>query len=230
MKKATLSQKPGVVHKQKLLILLAIFTSFLLVLFARVFYIQFVQAPALRAQIYEQQTRDRLISPNRGRILDRNGVAMAETETVASVSVVHNQIQDAEGVSRILAEKLGLDYETVLAKVNKRVALNRIQTKAEKPVADGIRALNLPGVKVDEDTKRFYPFSTLAAQVIGFAGKDNQGIIGLEAKYNSYLEGASGKILTQTDIKGREVFGGQEVRVEPTPGHTVMCHKFVWRA
>ncbi|MDD3569862.1 MAG: penicillin-binding transpeptidase domain-containing protein [Lachnospiraceae bacterium] len=166
---------------------------------------------------YEQQTRDRLITPKRGDILDRNGVGIAVTQSVNAVSVIHAQVHDEEETARFLSEKLGLDYNKVLEKVSQRVALVRIKTKVDKDLAQEIRDANMPGVVVDEDVKRIYPYSSLAAQVIGFVGKDNQGIIGLEAKYDEYLEGESGKILTLTDSKGVEI-GEYQERIEPVNG------------
>lgn len=166
---------------------------------------------------YEQQTRDRLITPNRGSILDRNGVGIAMTETVNAVSVIHAQIKDEEKTAKFLAEQLDLDYKDVLEKVKQRVALVRIKTKVDKEKAMEIRKADLPGIVVDEDVKRVYPYSELAAQVIGFVGKDNQGIIGLEAKYDKYLEGKPGKILTLTDSRGLEVKSEQE-RLSPENG------------
>ncbi len=214
--------RPGILEKKKLIFLLAIFEAALLLLVIRVAYIQTVEGDMLKAKAYEQQTRDRLIAPNRGSILDRNMVGIAKTETVSSVSVIYNQMKDREAVAKELSNILELDYNTVLEKVNKRVALQRIKTKVPKETADRIRQMNMPGVVVDEDIKRIYPFSTLAAQVIGFVGKDNQGIIGLEAKYDNILKGESGKILTETDVKGKEVPGGQSYRVDPVPGNQLV--------
>ena len=210
-------EKPTIIIKKKLLFFLFMAQIGIIILLFRVFYIQVFQADKLQGLAYEQQTRDRLITPKRGSILDRNQVGIAVTETVNAVSVIHAQIKDEEGTAKYLSEKLELDYDTVLKKVQQRVALVRIKTKVDKDIAMEIRKANLPGVVVDEDVKRLYPYSNLAAQIIGFVGKDNQGIIGLEAKYDQYLEGKAGKILTQTDSRGLEVGGGQE-RIEPTPG------------
>lgn len=209
--------KPTIIIKKKLLFFLFMAQIGVIILLFRVFYIQVFQADKLQGLAYEQQTRDRLITPKRGSILDRNQVGIAVTETVNAVSVIHAQIKDEEGTSKYLSEKLELNYDTVLKKVQQRVALVRIKTKVDKDIAMEIRKANLPGVVVDEDVKRVYPYSNLAAQIVGFVGKDNQGIIGLEAKYDKYLEGKAGKILTQTDSRGLEVGEGQE-RIEPTPG------------
>ena len=215
--------RPAIYVKKKLLFLLVVLELVGLLLFGRVAYLQFFRAEELQARAYEQQTRDRLITPNRGGIYDRNMVGIAKTESVASVSVIHNQVKDKEMTARVLANVLELDYADTLEKVNKRVALQRIKTKVDKETSDRIRSFNLPGVMVDEDVKRIYPFSNLAAQVIGFVGRDNQGIIGLEAKYDSYLKGESGKILTETDVRGRRTPGAPEIRVRPMQGdHLVL--------
>ncbi len=170
---------------------------------------------------YEQQTRDRLIMPKRGSILDRNGVGVALTETVNAVSVIPVQVKEKEKTATYLAEKLDLDYETVLKKVQENVALVRIKTKVDSTLAAEIRKAEIPGVMVDEDVKRVYPFSEMAAQVIGFVGKDNQGILGLEAKYDTMLEGKQGKILTLTDSRGNEVDSQQE-RIPPEDGKNLV--------
>ncbi|MDR2649124.1 MAG: PASTA domain-containing protein [Clostridiales bacterium] len=214
--------KPSIDIKKKIVFILAVLELALIVLAGRVFYIQAFKGDELQKMAYEQQTRDRLITPERGEILDRNMVGLAVSETVASVSVIHSQIKDEEEVAKVLSERLQLDYNTVLQKVSKKVALERIKTKVKKEEADAIRAINLPGVVVDEDIKRVYPYSTLASQVLGFVGKDNQGIIGLEAKYEQYLKGAPGKILTETDVRGRELPQGRSYRQPPVPGYNLV--------
>lgn len=210
--------KPSITAKKKLLFFLFAFEILISALVIRVFYIQSFDAEFLQTKAYEQQTRDRLITPNRGSIYDRNMIGIAVTETVASVSVIRAQITEPEKVASVLAEKLDLEYEEVFKKVSKRVALERIKTKVDKATADEIRDLNLAGVVVDDDIKRVYPYCSLAAQIIGFVGRDNQGIIGLEAKYDKYLKGENGKILTETDARGVEVKGGIVRRTDPVPG------------
>lgn len=214
--------KPTIKVKKKLLFFLFMCEVLLFALIFRVFHIQFFEADFFQGKAYEQQTRDRLISPKRGSIYDRNMIGIAETQTVASISVIHAQVKDEEKVAKILSEKLEMDYDAVLKKVQKRVALERIKTKVDKELADEIRGLNLEGVAVDEDIKRVYPYSTLASQVVGFVGKDNQGIIGLEAKYEEYLKGKQGKILTETDAKGVELKNSEQNRIEPTPGYNLV--------
>jgi stage V sporulation protein D (sporulation-specific penicillin-binding protein) len=163
--------------------------------------------------------RERTIKAKRGNMLDRNGVTIAQNKPVNTISVIFSQIKDAEGVAKILAEKLELNYEDVLKKVKKRVALTVIKTNVERDLADEIRACNLPGVMIDEDYRRWYPYGTLASQVIGFTGADNQGIIGLEVSYEEYLKGTAGQILTVTDARGIELENIAENRIEPIDGN-----------
>lgn len=215
-------KKAGISAKKRLVFMLICFQVLLVLLGIRIFYLQYFKADYYQKLAFEQQTRDRLIAPQRGDILDRNGVALATTKSAASVSVIHAQIQNEEDVARQLAEILELDYNTVLEKVQKKVALTRIKTKVDAETAKKIENLQLKGVKVDEDIQRIYPFKSLASQVIGFVGKDNQGIIGLESKYEDYLKGEQGKIMTQTDGRGREIVNGDRIRVEPVPGASLV--------
>lgn len=211
--------RPTVKIKRKLLFFLFTFTIGIIGLMFRIAYLQIAQGGYLQELAYEQHTRDRLISPQRGTIYDRNGIELAKSATVTTIGVIHAQIEDSNQVAQILSEKLNLDYQMVKKKVEKVVALERIQSKVDKKVADEIRKLNLPGVKIDEDSKRYYPYSNLAAHVIGFVGKDNQGIIGLEVKYDEYLKGIPGKILTETDGRGRKLDDSPEKRIEPIQGN-----------
>mgnify|MGYP005786527681 FL=1 len=214
-------EKPSIFMKKKLLFVLFSIQLFVLVLIGRVIYIQTVKADELQKMAYEQQTRDRLISPDRGSILDRNGTGIAVTETVNAISVIPAQIKDKDYVSKYLSEVLGMDYDEVFEKVNQKVALVRIKTKVDSEIAMEIRKKDIEGIVVDEDVKRIYPYSNIASQVIGFVGKDNQGIIGLEAKYDEYLKGTEGKILTLTDSKGLEVDSTQE-RIPPVDGYNLV--------
>ena len=207
--------------KKRLLIFLLLSSIGWLILFSRVVYIQVILGEDLQSKAYEQQTRDRLIAPQRGSILDRNGVGLAMTETVNTISVIPVQIKQKEETAKYLAEVLELDYDTVLEKVKQNVALVRIKNKVEKELAMEIRKKEIPGVVIDEDIKRVYPYSSLASQVLGFVGKDNQGIIGLESKYNEYLEGKAGKILTLTDSRGLTVDNAQE-RIPPENGKNLI--------
>lgn len=207
--------------KKRLLLFLFLSSIGWLILFGRVVYIQVILGEDLQSKAYEQQTRDRLIAPQRGSILDRNGVGLAMTETVNSISVIPVQVKQKEETAKYLAEVLELDYDTVLEKVKQNVALVRIKNKVDKELAMEIRKKEIPGVVIDEDIKRVYPYSSLASQVLGFVGKDNQGIIGLESKYNEYLEGKAGKILTLTDSRGLTVDNAQE-RIPPENGKSLI--------
>lgn len=213
--------KPTIGAKKRLLLFLfcAMFGYFLLI--GRLVFIEFFRAEEWQELAYEQQTRDRLITPKRGAILDRNGEGIALTETVNAVSVIPVQVQEQEKTAQFLADTLELDYADVLEKIQQKVALVRIQTKVDTETARIIRQAELPGVEVDEDVRRVYPYSEMAAQVIGFVGKDNQGIIGLEAKYDELLEGEQGKILTLTDSRGNEVDSEQE-RIAPVDGKNLV--------
>ncbi len=186
-------------------------------LVGRLIYIELFKSGFLQPLAYEQQTRDRLIAPVRGSVLDRNGVGLAVTKSVCTVSAVPVQVIDKESTAEYLSGALELKYDEVLKKLNENVALVRIKSKVDVEKAQEIRAKNLPGINIDEDVERVYPFKNLAAQVIGFVGSDNQGIIGLEAKYDSYLKGESGKILTVTDSRGVKI-SDEQIRVSPVDG------------
>lgn len=207
--------------RKRLYIMLVIFSVCLVGLSIRVGYIMLTKADEYQQMAYEQQTRDRLITPKRGSILDRNGVGMAVTESVSSVSVIHAQVTDKEGTAEALSSILDMDYNKVLDYINENVALKRIKTKVPNDLAEQIRSLDMDGVMIDEDVERTYPYCSMAAQVIGFVGKDNQGIIGLESKYEDYLKGETGKILTLTDSKGRRVSDSEE-RVAPIDGYDLV--------
>lgn len=176
-----------------------------------------------RSQHYSQMAedlhqRERTIKAARGRILDRNGTVIATNRTVCTVSVIHNQITDPDQVVTALSEALGLEAEDVRKKVEKYSAREIVAVNVDKKLGDEIRSRHLDGVKVDEDYKRYYPYGSLASKVLGFTGGDNQGIIGLEVKYESYLKGTNGLILTQADAAGVEIENAFEDRVEPVPG------------
>ena len=209
---------------KKLLFLLFVFIFSLFMIFIRLIYIQIFDAEFLRSEAYEQQTRDRLITPTRGNILDRNLNLLATTTAVSSISVINAQVEDANLVATKLSQILELDFDAVLEKVEKRVALNRIKPRVPLEVAETIRSLELAGVVIDEDVQRIYLKDTLAAQVIGFVGGDNQGIIGLEAKYDEFLKGAPGRILTETDARGRETADSERFRIAPVDGNHLVTN------
>lgn len=166
----------------------------------------------------ELHQRERKIKAKRGRILDRNGIVLAANEVVCTVSVIHSQIEDEEKVIKVLAGELDIDVEEVTKKVKKVSSMEYIKTNVEKEIGDEIRKYNLAGVKVDEDYKRVYPYDELASKVLGFTGADNQGILGLEAKYDTYLAGTNGQILTLSDAGGIEIKGSREDRILPVDG------------
>ena len=179
------------------------------------------------AEYYQQLAKDlhereRSIKAARGRILDRNGVVLADNNTVCTISVIHSQIEDPEAVIRMLTEELGLSEETVRKRVEKVSSIERIRSNVDKETGDAIREYGYAGVKVDEDFKRYYPYDELASKVLGFTGGDNQGIIGLEVRYDEYLEGIPGTILTLTDARGIEIENAKEERVEPTAGNDLV--------
>lgn len=208
--------------QQKALVAGSACVVILFLLTIRVFYIQVFMSDFLQEKAFQQQTRDRLIKAVRGDIVDRNLEILASTETVVSISVINAQIKNMELVVKTLSDKLNLSYDYVLKKAEKEVALERIATKVSKEIGDEIRQLKIDGIVIDEDVKRVYPYNNLASQVIGFVGKDNQGIIGLEAKYDKYLKGEQGKILSETDGKGNKMPGGNEYRIEPTKGYNLV--------
>ena len=167
----------------------------------------------------ELHERERDIKAARGEILDAKGKVLAANKTVCTVSVIHSQIKEPEKVIRMLEKELGLSYETAKKRVETVSAIERVKTNVEKSVGDKIRSYGLEGVKVDEDFKRDYPYEELASKVLGFTGGDNQGIIGLEVKYEDVLQGINGKILTTTDARGVELSELGEYRAEPVPGY-----------
>jgi len=208
--------------RKKAFIVMIAFQCIFAIFAVRVLYIQIIRGEELQALAFEQQTRDREIRPNRGSIYDRNMVSLATTETVASVSVIYAQMQDIPATARTLAQFLDLDEAATLEKISQRVALVRVAQKVDKEIADNLRMLNIPGVVIDEDIRRVYPFGSLASHIIGFVGRDNQGIIGLEAKYDEYLMGQPGRILTETDVRGRQIGDGRVYRIAPTDGYDLV--------
>ena len=163
--------------------------------------------------------RERDIKAARGKIIDATGTVLASNQSVCTISVIHSQIEEPEAVIALLVKELGLSEETVRKRVEKVSSIERVKTNVAKETGDRIREAGLAGVKVDEDYKRYYPYETLASKVIGFTGGDNQGILGLEVKYDEYLQGTNGKILTLTDARGIEIENAGESRLEPVNGY-----------
>jgi stage V sporulation protein D (sporulation-specific penicillin-binding protein) len=202
-----------------------IWIMFLAVFFVSVFLVgRLVYLMVFCSEYYGQKAedlheRERDIKAARGRIIDATGTVLATNKSVCTISVIHSQITDREAVIDALTKELGLSEETVRKRVEKVSSIERIKTNVDKETGDRIRAYHLDGVKVDEDYKRYYPYHTLASRVLGFTGADNQGIIGLEVEYDSYMQGTNGKILTLTDARGIEIENAGETRLEPVNGY-----------
>lgn len=199
--------------------LCAVFITFGLI--GRLIYLMIFDAAYYQELAEDLHEREREIKAARGEIVDRNGVVLATNETVCTISVIHSQIENEEEVIRILASELELDEDDIRKKVEKVSSMEKIKTNVPKDIGDRIREYDLAGVKVDEDYKRYYPYNELASKVLGFTGGDNQGIIGLEVKYEEYLKGTNGTILTVTDARGIELDGVAEDRIEPVAGQTL---------
>lgn len=206
-------------HKKKIVLSFFVLLIMLLGLTGRLIYVMIFQSQYYSQKALELHERERSIKAARGRILDKNGTVIADNKVVCTISVIHSQIENPEEVASVLSKELEMDYETVLKKVQKYSSMERIKSNVDKSVGDEIRQCNLSGVKVDEDYKRFYPYSSLASKVLGFTGGDNQGILGLEVKYDEQLQGANGTILTLTDAKGLELDYTGESRIEPIAGN-----------
>lgn len=208
-------------NKKKILIVFLAATVMILGLIGRLCYLMILDAEYYQKKAVDLHEREREIKAARGEIVDRNGKVLATNKTVCTVSVIHSQIEDPEAVIRALSSTLELEESEVRKKVEKVSSMERIKTNVEKETGDKIREMNLAGVKVDEDFKRYYPYEELASKVLGFTGGDNQGIIGLEVKYEDYLKGENGKILSTTDARGVELEGIAEDRIEPSAGNTL---------
>ena len=193
----------------------------MLALIGRLVYLMVFDAEYYQKKAESLHEREREIKAARGEIVDRNGTVLATNKTVCTISVIHNQIEDPELVIQTLMKELELDEETVRKRVEKVSSMEKVKTNVAKEVGDRIRNYNLSGVKVDEDFKRYYPYDEIASKVLGFTGGDNQGIIGLEVKYEEYLKGINGTILTVTDARGIELEGIAEDRIEPVAGNTL---------
>lgn len=205
-------------HRKKIWLLFVLCIGSLLFLAGRLFYIMIFQSEYYYEKATELHEREREIKAERGRILDRTGRVLADNKTVCTISVIHNQIKEPEKAIEVLSEILEIDQESIRKKVEKISSIERIKTNVEKEKGDQIRACEIEGIKVDEDYKRYYPYDDLASHVLGFTGGENQGIIGLEVKYEAVLQGKSGKILTVTDARGVELEELGERREEPKAG------------
>lgn len=208
-------------NKRKILIVFLCACSVILLLIGRLVYLMIFDAEYYQKKAEALHEREREIKAARGEIVDATGEVLATNKTVCTISVIHNQIKDSERVIRVLSEELSLSESDVRKRVEKVSSMERIRTNVPKETGDKIREYELDGVKVDEDFKRYYPHGELASKVLGFTGGDNQGIIGLEVKYEEYLKGKNGTILTTTDARGMELDGIAEDRLEAIPGETL---------
>ena len=206
-------------HRKKIMVMFTAVFLALLFLMGRLVYLMVFCSEYYGQKAQNLHERERDIKASRGKILDANGMVLATNKSVCTISVIHSQIEDEEAVVKALVKELGLSEEAVRKRVEKVSSIERVKTNVPKETGDKIRAYKLAGIKVDEDYKRYYPYDTLASKVLGFTGGDNQGIVGLEVKYDSYLQGTNGKILTLTDARGIEIENAGETRLEPVNGY-----------
>lgn len=208
-------------HRKKVFFVYLICILMLIGLVGRLVYLMIYKGAYYQEKAVELHERERDIKAARGKILDRNGVVLADNVTVCTISVIHSQIQDPEKVISILSKELEMDEAKVRKRVEKYSSIEKIKSNVDKETGDRIRSYDLAGVKVDEDYKRYYPFNELASKALGFTGGDNQGIIGLEVEYDSVLTGTNGQIRTLTDARGIELDGYSERRIEPVDGYNL---------
>lgn len=206
-------------NRQKTMIMFLVVLFIMMFLVGRLVYLMVFCSEYYGQKAEDLHERERDIKAARGKIIDATGTVLAANKTVCTISVIHSQIEDSEQVIAVLTKELGLSEETVRARVEKVSSIERVKSNVDKETGERIREYGLPGVKVDEDYKRYYPYDTLASKVLGFTGGDNQGIIGLEVKYDEYLQGSNGKILTLTDAKGVEIENAGESRLDPIDGN-----------
>ena len=209
-------------HKKKILVVFLAAFILILYLIGRLVYLMVFDAEYYQQKAEDLHERERDIKAARGEIIDRNGTVLATNRTVCTISVIHSQIKEPEKVIDVLTEELGLERDQVKKRVEKNSSIERIKTNVDKQTGDKIREYDLTGVKVDEDYKRNYPYGNLASKVLGFTGSDNQGIVGLEVKYESILKGTDGQILTMTDARGVELSDTGEGRKEPVSGKNLI--------
>ena len=209
-------------HKKKIWVVFVCCILMMSGLIGRLVYLMCFRSDHYYEKAKDLHERERDIKAARGKILDAKGNVLASNRTVCTISVIHSQIKEPEKVIALLTQKLKMDEATVRKRVEKVSSIERVKTNVEKSVGDEIRESNLAGVKVDEDYKRYYPYGSLASKVIGFTGGDNQGIIGLEVKYEDILKGEPGKILTTTDARGVEIDKLGETRQDPEEGKSLI--------
>ena len=209
-------------HRKKIVAVFALCMAAMLFLIGRLGYLMLLRADYYSEKAQDLHERERSIKAARGKILDCNGKVLADNKTVCTISVIHSQIKEPEKVIDVLTEELGLERDQVKKRVEKNSSIERIKTNVDKQTGDKIREYDLAGVKVDEDYKRNFPYGNLASKVLGFTGSDNQGIVGLEVKYESILKGTDGQILTMTDARGVELSDTGEGRKEPVSGKNLI--------
>lgn len=205
-------------RKKVMIVFVAVF-FIMMFLIGRLVYLMIFCSEYYGNKAENLHERERDIKAARGKLLDANGTVLATNKSVCTISVIHNQMEEPEKVIAMLVKELGISEETARKRVEKVSSIERVKTNVAKETGDAIRAYGLSGVKVDEDYKRYYPYGTLASKVLGFTGADNQGILGLEVKYDEYLQGTNGKILTLTDARGIEIENAGESRLEPVNGY-----------
>ncbi|WP_394522480.1 peptidoglycan D,D-transpeptidase FtsI family protein [Lacrimispora sp. JR3] len=205
-------------HREKIALLFFLLFLAMTGLMGRLIFLMIFRSEHYSAMAEDLHERERTIKAARGNIVDANGTVIATNRTVCTISVIHNQIKQPDEVVAVLSKELGISEDEVRKKVKKYSSREIIKTNVDKALGDQIRTYHLAGVKVDEDYKRYYPYDTLASKVLGFTGGDNQGIIGLEVKYEQYLKGTNGKILTMSDAAGIEIENAAEDRIEPVAG------------
>ena len=210
------------INRKKIVVATFLFVLILLGLVGRLIYFMVFQSEYYSKKAEDLHVRERYVKAKRGKILDRNGVVLADNITVCNISVIHNQIKEKEKVIEVLCKELNLSKEYVEKRVNKVSSIEKIKSNVSKKTGDKIRSYDLAGIKVDEDYKRYYPFGELASKVLGFTGGDNQGIIGLEVMYEEELQGESGTILTYTDARGIELASKGERRLEAVSGNNLV--------
>lgn len=215
-------QRNKTLNRKKITIMFLVVFLGMCFLMGRLVYLMIFCSEYYGKKAEDLHERERDIKAARGKILDRNGTVLATNRSVCTISVIHNQVKEPEAVIKMLVSELGISEETARKRVEKVSSIERVKTNVDKEVGDRIRAYGFAGVKVDEDYKRYYPYDTLASTVLGFTGSDNQGIVGLEVAYDSYLQGSSGKILTLTDARGIEIENAGETRLEPINGNDLV--------
>lgn len=214
-------QRVDIVHRKKIVLFFLLGIVLFIILGGRLVHLCVFKSEYYSKEAQMLHERERKIKAARGIIYDRNGKVLAENQSVCTISVIHNQITDKEKVIEALCTYLELSEEYVRKRVEKYSSIEKIKSNVDKATGDIIRNLEIPGIKVDEDYKRFYPYEKLASKVIGFTGGDNQGIIGLEVVYESVLKGTDGLILATTDARGVDLETTGESRIEPVPGDSL---------